>query len=111
MLERIRALSASIVQLDRATLMIGMSNAPPRASAWRAGKICLYARSPVAPKNTNASDEIGAKLAIPRYSAHECLKPATYERADATGGAQPSRSAGNFGPVSCFERQVRCLVA
>ena len=33
-----------------------MSNRPRRVSAWSAGKICLYARSPVAPKKTNASE-------------------------------------------------------
>src|SRR5262245_17373975 len=32
-----------------------MSRLPRLASDWRAGKIFLYARSPVAPKNTSAS--------------------------------------------------------
>src|SRR5664280_67639 len=41
---------------DRATPMIGTSKPSSRISPRRAGKICLKARSPVAPKKTNASD-------------------------------------------------------
>ena len=46
----------SSVQPSRATPTIGMSRSPRRVSACSAGKIFLYARSPVAPKKTNASD-------------------------------------------------------
>src|SRR5262245_57573145 len=38
--------------------MMGMRKAPLRTSACSAGKICLNARSPVAPKKTNASELI-----------------------------------------------------
>ena len=36
--------------------MIGTSRCPRRIIAWSAGKIFLNARSPVAPRKTNASD-------------------------------------------------------
>src|SRR5262249_24118299 len=39
-----------------ATPTTGTIRWPRRTMAWSAGKIFLYARSPVAPRNTNASE-------------------------------------------------------
>ena len=51
-----RALRWSRSQPALATPMTGTSRWPCLTIAWSAGKIFLWARSPVAPKNTNASD-------------------------------------------------------
>src|SRR5262245_39139469 len=51
-----RAFSCSSVHPAFATPITGMSSVPRRTIACSAGKICLYARSPVAPKNTKASE-------------------------------------------------------
>src|SRR2546421_1515530 len=75
MLWRARARNWSRLQPDRATPMIGMSSWPRRISAWSAGKICLYARSPVAPKNTNASDCGAGMLALPSVWRLACGPP------------------------------------
>jgi hypothetical protein len=54
-LSRARDRRASMPVADLATPMIGISRRPRLMSACRAGKICRYARSPVAPKKTIAS--------------------------------------------------------
>src|SRR4029453_4811388 len=59
-----RAFSCSIVQPAFATPITGMSSVPRRTIACSAGKIFLYARSPVAPKNTSASDCSAMGLAL-----------------------------------------------
>src|SRR5262245_31470336 len=59
-----RAFSCSSVQPAFATPITGMSSVPRRTIACRAGKICLYARSPVAPKKTSASDCSAMRLAL-----------------------------------------------
>ena len=56
-LSRARARSWSSVQPALATPITGMSRLPRLASACRAGNIFLWARSPVAPKKTSASEE------------------------------------------------------
>jgi len=53
---RARTLSWSRVHPAFATPIIGMSRVCRLTRAWSAGKICLYARSPVAPKKTIASE-------------------------------------------------------
>jgi hypothetical protein len=50
------ALRRSRSQPALATPMTGTSRWPCLTIAWSAGKTFLWARSPVAPKNTNASD-------------------------------------------------------
>ena len=47
-----------------ATPMTGTSRSPRLAIAWSEGKIFLYARSPVAPKNTSASECVSL-IAVP----------------------------------------------
>src|SRR5262245_45221771 len=59
-----RAFSCSSVQPAFATPITGMSSVPRRTIACSAGKIFLYARSPVAPKNTSASDCSAIGLAL-----------------------------------------------
>src|SRR5262245_37598473 len=59
-----RAFSCSSVQPAFATPITGMSSVPRRTIACSAGKICLYAKSPVAPKNTSASDCSAMGLAL-----------------------------------------------
>ncbi len=56
-LSRARDLSWSSVQPALATPITGMSRLPRLASDCRAGNIFLWARSPVAPKKTSASEE------------------------------------------------------
>src|SRR5689334_4289329 len=51
-----RSRSWSTVQPDFATPMTGTSSVPRLTMLCRVGKIFLYARSPVAPKNTSASE-------------------------------------------------------
>src|SRR5262249_20649299 len=55
-LSRARALSWSRVQPARATPITGTLRWPRRTIPCSAGKIFLYARSPVAPKKTRASE-------------------------------------------------------
>ena len=55
-----RARNWSSVQPALATPMTGTSSWPRLAMACSAGKIFLYARSPVAPKNTSASERVSA---------------------------------------------------
>src|SRR4051794_30233952 len=55
MLSFARVLRSSSVHPALATPMTGTSSVPRRTRAWRAGKIFLCARSPVAPKKTSAS--------------------------------------------------------
>ncbi len=50
-----RALSWSVVQPALATPITGTFRWPRRTMPWSAGKIFLYARSPLAPKKTRAS--------------------------------------------------------
>src|SRR5687768_18065892 len=78
MLDFARSTSWSRFQLDFATPTIGLSRRPFFTSDWRAGKIFLYARSPVAPKKTSASDG-GALLMEARVNGSE--RPATGRRA------------------------------
>src|SRR5262249_6763476 len=61
-----RAFSRSRSHPAFATPITGMSRVPRRTIAWSAGKIFLYARSPVAPKKTRASDcsAIGLSLLL-----------------------------------------------
>src|SRR3979411_2417915 len=56
MLARARSSSWSRVQPALATPITGTSSVPWRTMFCRAGKIFLYARSPVAPKKTSASE-------------------------------------------------------
>src|SRR5689334_22301702 len=81
-LARARSRSCSTFQPDFATPMTGQSRLPRFTMLCSAGKIFLYARSPVAPKNTRASetggfpelgsaDAIGVLLAIPEGDASE----------------------------------------
>ena len=51
-----RALNRSRLQSSRATPTTGTLSVPRFTMACSAGKIFLYARSPVAPKNTNVSE-------------------------------------------------------
>src|SRR5882762_3828120 len=44
--------------------MTGTFRCPRLTIAWSAGKIFLWARSPVAPKKTSASDDVGVKVVI-----------------------------------------------
>src|SRR4029453_4013467 len=64
--------------------MTGMSRWPRLASACRAGKIFLWARSPVAPKNTSASD---CSLLILRRREPACFSPRD-------GAAGPEKKRG-----------------
>src|ERR1039457_3726587 len=59
-LSRARSRSCSTVQPDLATPITGTVSAPCFTMLCRAGKIFLWARSPVAPKKTNASEVNGA---------------------------------------------------
>src|SRR5262245_56157814 len=56
MLARARARRSSAVYFDDATPMTGIFRSPRLVMQYRAGKIFLYARSPVIPKKTSASD-------------------------------------------------------
>src|SRR5262245_24734854 len=56
MLSRTRARSCSRPDRPRPSPMMGTRSFPRLAIACRAGKIFLYARSPVAPNSTSASD-------------------------------------------------------
>src|SRR5262249_54786668 len=62
--------------------MIGSVRCPRRIMCWRAGKIFLYARSPVAPKKTRASDRVG----LMGDAKHPALGPFTVFG----GGCPPS---------------------
>src|SRR5262245_9028346 len=64
-LSRARSCSWSSVHPALATPTTGMFRLPRRTIAYRAGKICLCARSPVAPKKTSASD-CSAAMGSPR---------------------------------------------
>src|SRR5947209_18207338 len=54
-----RLRSCVIVIGEAATPMTGTVSAPRFTSEYSAGNICLYARSPVTPKSTNASEGAG----------------------------------------------------
>ena len=70
--------SLSSVQPARATPMIGMSRWPRRIIACSAGKIFLYARSPVAPKNTSAS-ELGVLMCLAAMDRrYLCCSPPSF---------------------------------
>src|SRR5688572_1412462 len=58
MLARARSWSWARVQPAFATPTIGTVSRPRRTRPWSAGKIFLYARSPVAPKKTRASEGV-----------------------------------------------------
>src|SRR5579883_3144522 len=60
MLSRARCTRLSAERCSRATHTTGTSSRPCFTIAWSAGKIFLYARSPVAPNRTSASDGLGA---------------------------------------------------
>src|SRR5450432_997138 len=80
-LARARSRSCSMPQPDFATPMTGTAKSPRLIMPWSDGKIFLYARSPVAPKNTSASaatglppvsaDAIVVLLAVPKREASE----------------------------------------
>src|SRR5579859_923193 len=73
MLSLARVRSCSAVQSGLATPTTGMSRLPWRVIACRAGNICSYARSPVAPNNTRAS-ESGSGMTIPEpIATEECV--------------------------------------
>ena len=71
-LSRARNLSWSSVQPALATPITGTSRLPRLASACRAGNIFLWARSPVAPKNTSASEE-GVFDAMPSFTGSDIV--------------------------------------
>src|SRR6185295_11585945 len=56
---RARSRSCSAVHGDDATPITGTFRSPRLIMLYSAGKIFLWARSPVAPKNTSASDGAG----------------------------------------------------
>src|ERR1700690_2159200 len=66
--------------------MIGISKPSSRIRPRSAGKICLNARSPVAPKKTNASDRSAATRSAFRFDV-----PA---EAEAHGGEDLAREIG-----------------
>jgi hypothetical protein len=55
---RARSRNCSIVHPDLATPIMGTFRTPSLIILCRAGKIFLWARSPVAPKKTNASERL-----------------------------------------------------
>src|SRR3954471_21638063 len=66
-------MSCSSVALDLATPTIGKFNTPRLAMRCKAGKIFLYARSPVAPKKDSASDRGFASLMNFHFSYGRCV--------------------------------------
>src|SRR5215831_12708138 len=67
-----RSRSFSTVQPDLATPITGTERFPRWIIPWSAGKIFLKARSPVAPKNTRASEAAGSEPA-PRALSEEAM--------------------------------------
>src|SRR5690242_17885626 len=83
MLSRARSRNCSSPQPALATPMMGTDNRSRATRACSAGNICLYARSPVAPKKTIASDTGTAAMAHPPFIPHSTCAPG--ERHGSTG--------------------------
>src|SRR5580692_1735395 len=83
-LARARSTSSARPHPDFATPTIGTVSRPRRTSDWRAGKIFLYARSPVAPKKTRASEgvQFSVAMGIELTQTGERHQPAPLRRAD-----------------------------
>src|SRR5262249_25644542 len=75
--------------------MIGSVRCPRRIMFWRAGKIFLYARSPVAPKKTRASERVGL-MSDAKHPAPDPFKVRRRGRGwgGPGGGADPGGGGG-----------------
>ena len=119
-LSRARDLSWSSVQPALATPITGMSRLPRLASACRAGNIFLWARSPVAPKNTSASEE-GVFDAMPSFIGSDIVfmsliafpasllfrKPHVLQRKFACGFVPPIFALSELSRISSDKEQSR----
>src|SRR5690554_5400451 len=83
---RARLAKSSTDHDEKATPTIGTSRSPVCTILYSDGKIDLRARSPVAPKKTNASDGVWGKApatGTPRQSRGDSPSQSTCQRADA----------------------------
>ena len=94
-----RARNWSRPQPALATPMTGTSRCPRRAIACRAGKIFLYARSPVAPKNTSASAGWSAMVRLSRRGSGPSLVRQLRLRGGAAGASRPGYDGADRAPV------------
>ena len=100
---RARFFGSSSVHPDFATPITGPVSLSVLASRCSDGKICLYARSPVAPKNTRASDISVIKSALLKVlckvDARRLAKKQRLMNAQRISGAQPAQEkSGNHPP-------------
>ena len=88
MLALARAFKSSTFQPLLATPTIGTLTPSSPTRPKRAGKICLNARSPEAPKNTRASDSGGFHAALP-FKKGKSAAIRAYFSVENAGGVNP----------------------
>src|SRR5262245_45030322 len=109
---RARSMRFSRVHDDFATPTTGQSSLPRRTIAWSAGKIFLYARSPLAPKNTRASERgfvtFNSQGHIACHVRHDWMmnetRARTFESLRNTGGRSHRHFSGVHGEYVIDQR-------